>query len=123
MSPQMSQVESFRRDACDFSVLRHRPIFTVGLSSSYLANGRFISSQELEVWILDDSEMAEAVRTNPKTQFRIDLLDGTCLQGSVSVTLFTSQIGEYQKRYVEARLRLIEANVGEAIVPAHKWLT
>ena len=79
----MNRIESVEGH-CDFSTLRKRYGFTAILSSLYIAKGSYINSQVIDVFVLDDSEVAESMRTSEPTQFQfeIDLMNGSCLESS-----------------------------------------
>lgn len=131
MSAQMTHA-NIEHNPDNFLVLKHRPIFTIALYASkpqeidgcaFIANGRLVSSGEVEVWILDGSELADCVRTQSGLYFEVDVLDGSVLRGFARANIGESRMGMHDRRYVETRLLLERADVEALEIAPVKWLT
>jgi hypothetical protein len=119
----MTHLESRSQVQCNFSVLRHLSHFNVCLSSTYIASGRFISSDQIAVLILDHSEMADTLRAQSSVPFEIDLGDGRLLAGMASAKLGTTHAGNSGRRFIDVIFSLEEASEEGIPVPVSQWLT
>lgn len=119
----MTSLRSTRAYQIDLTSLKQRAVLSVVLASSYIANGRIVSSDQLEVWILDNSDMAERLRSQPVVDFEVSVSERMNLCGRAFVTLGVSRIGQNKKRYVEAILTVEHVVQSEQDAAPLHWRT
>jgi hypothetical protein len=119
----MTSLKSQFQNCPDLSSLKNRRVLSVSLASSYIANGRIVNTDQLEVWVLDNSEIAETLRSEPAVDFEVSLCEGMCLQGKALAELGVSRTGHNKKRYIEVILTLQDACEVLVESAASRWLT